>query len=180
MTKKSTRNTAKRYTEEEIAEAKKMYMEYETISEISRQTNITRQTITHHAKKWKAEREIMRADLLDRVISAKSADFANMTIAAINVMTRALTDLATREQAPSINEAKRATEILEVLDKITRLDHGEPTEITAEKPIKRADIEAKFRLDPFNVNNEVTVETTGEIDYEQTETEPDSGSDPST
>lgn len=168
----------KRYTEKELEEAKSMYMEYQTISEIARQTGITRQTITYHAKKWKVEREIMRADLLDRVISAKSADFANMTIAAINVMTRALTDLATREQSPSINEAKRATEILEVLDKITRLDHGEPTEITAEKPVRKADIEAKFRLDPFNNPKELTVEMTGE-ENEENDPEPDSGSNTS-
>ena len=161
-----------RYSEEELAKAKQMYLEYLTVTEIALQTGIGRNTLSYHINKtgssWQIERELQKAELLGKVSSAKKADFANMAISSIEIIKRALADLAKRDQAPTVAEAKRATEILESLDRITRLDDGAPTEITAEKPFVVANIRKRMLIDPFAKDAEV-VETVEEIENESEE-----------
>ena len=83
-----------------------------------------------------------------------------MSNASIIIMTRALQELAKRDQPPSIAEAKRATEILESLDKISRLDENKPTEITEERPITTVELKERLSIDPFSG-------VTEEVDYKE-------------
>ena len=73
-----------------------------------------------------------------------------MTSATIIVLTRALQSLAKREDAPTVSEAKSAASILDVLDKITRLDAGTPTDIiTEEKVVTVGELQKRISVDPF-------------------------------
>ena len=136
-----------------LKKAKKLYMEYESISEAARATGISRSTLTYHVKKedgWEYERNLARVELIENMKSAKKADFAKMTGSTITVLKRALHTLAQRDEPPTVNEAKGAASILEILDKITRLDEGEPTDIIhSEKPVTVVELKSKLKLDPF-------------------------------
>lgn len=151
MTTKSKKLTEKQ-REQRLEEAKAMFMEYYNITEIAKKVKLPRTTIDHHAKKkWELERELNKAELYQALTDSKKFDFTKMTKSAITVMARALEDLATRQRAPNVHEAKKASEILDILDKITRLDDNKPTDIIAnEKPATVIEVREKLRLDPFS------------------------------
>lgn len=139
----------------EYEEVKRLYMEYHSVKSIAEQFNIGRTSLSYHANKhWKLERDMIKADLFSQFADSKKANFIKMSQAAVQVMTRALETLASRDFPPSVKEAKDATAILEALDKITRLDDGNPTDITAEKSVSFKDIEAVASLNPFK-NKEI-------------------------
>lgn len=143
----------KKVSEAKLKKAKKLYLDHHSISEVSRETGIARSTITHHVKKdngWEYERDLARAELINKIKSAKRSDFAQMTGSVITVLKRSLQTLAERDDAPTVQEAKGAAAILEILDKITRLDEGDPTEIIhSEKPVTVVELKSKLKLDPF-------------------------------
>lgn len=136
-----------------LKKAKKLYLEYHSVSECARQTGLPRSTISSNVKKeggWEYERDLLRTELLSQVTASRAADFANMTSATIVVLTRALQSLAKREDAPTVSEAKSAASILDVLDKITRLDAGTPTDIiTEEKVVTVGELQKRISVDPF-------------------------------
>ena len=136
-----------------LKKAKKLYMAYHSVSECARQANLPRSTISSNVKKeggWEYERDLLRTELLSQVTASRAADFANMTSATIVVLTRALQSLAKREDAPTVSEAKSAASILDVLDKITRLDAGTPTDIiTEEKVVTVGELQKRISVDPF-------------------------------
>lgn len=145
--------TTKRLTKKELETAKQLYLQYHTVTEVSKKTNISRTTLTHHIKKdggWEHERNLSRAELLDKATSSRKTDFVEMTSSTITVLKRALTSLAQRDDAPTVQEAKGAAAILETLDKITRLDDGNPTDIIhQEKPVTVVELRKRLSKDPF-------------------------------
>lgn len=167
------KTTATRYSDEVKVLAKKMYMDYASVSEIARETGMSRAAVYNQIKKWSVERDMLRAELMEKVVSAKQKDFAKIAVSAITIMGRSLEDLANRDVPPSVAEAQKAMQIFDALDRITRLDNGDPTEITSEKPVSIKAIRAKIGANPFN-------ETVEEIDYEEIEDGADSGSNTST
>ena len=156
----------KKYSDKQLAKAKQLYMEYQSLDEIERRTKIPRGSVYHHVKsKWKDEREMNKAELFAQMTATKKVHFTNMTSATIKILTRALEDLANRDQAPTIVEATKAAEIMNTLDKITRLDEGNPTDIVSnqEKPMTIEVIKEKIALDPFSVEE---IEYKGEDENE--------------
>ena len=145
----NNKSTGFRYPQDSIDLAKKLYMDYNSVSEIARETGMSRAAIYNQIKKWAVEREMLRAELMEKVVTAKTKDFASMAIASIEIIKRSLEDLAKRDIPPSVNEAQKATQIFEALDRITRLDNGDPTEITSDKPISIKAIKHKINLNPF-------------------------------
>jgi hypothetical protein len=134
----------------EYEEVKRLYMEYHSVKSIAEQFNIGRTSLSYHANKhWKLERDMVKADLFSQFSDSKKANFIKMSQAAIQIMTRALESQASADRPPTLREAKDATVVLEALDKITRLDEGNPTDITAEKAVSFKDIEAVASLNPF-------------------------------
>lgn len=155
------KSTGFRYPQESIDLAKKLYMDYCSVSEIARETGMTRTAVYNHIKKWSLEGDMLRAELMDKVVTAKQKDFANMAMSSIQIIGKALQDLANRDVPPTVAEAEKATRIFEALDRITRLDNGDPTEITSEKPVSIKSIKGKMNMNPFK---EITVE---EIENEE-------------
>ena len=129
---------------------KQAYMEGVTITELADKYGLKRTSLSYHANKyWKKELELRRSELFESFSSSKRANFIRMSESAIKVMDKALRELAQREFPPTIREAKDATDILESLDKITRLDDGNPTDIIAEKPVSIIELRDKLKIDPF-------------------------------
>jgi hypothetical protein len=155
--------------------AKQLFLEGESISSISTQFNVARSSLSYHANKhWKKELDLQRAELFSHFTKSKRANFIKMSESAIRVMTRALEDMAHREIPPTIREAKDATVILESLDKITRLDDGNPTDIVAEKPISITSLKEKLMLDPFYKETEIE-----EVEFKEFKEDSEEGSEAS-
>ena len=135
---------------------KEEYMQGASLTLLAEKHGVARTSLSYHANTyWKKELELRRAELFEQFSNSKKQNFIQMSDSAIKVMTKALRELAEREYPPTIREAKDATVILESLDKITRLDEGNPTEIVAEKPVSIKDITAKLKLDPFYTEGEI-------------------------
>lgn len=134
-----------------LEKAKERYMEYDQISNISRDLNIPRTSLQNYVnKEWKAERELARSELFQELSKAKKAHFVKLTQSAIVVLARALDAVATQQTPPTVKEAKDVAAVMEALDKITRLDDASPTEIISqEKVITIVDLKEKLRVDPF-------------------------------
>jgi hypothetical protein len=158
-------SSSKVLNDSDLSAAKGMYLEYVPITEISKHFKVNRTTISYHANKyWRIERQMLKAELYAQFTDAKRANFTKMSEAAINIITKSLVELSTRNRAPTVQEAKAATQILESLDKITRLDEGTPTDIVAEKVTSIKDIKAKILLDPFATTDDIP-----EIEYTEKE-----------
>jgi len=143
--------------ERRLLEAKLLFMKYLSVTEIARQVELPRTTINHHVKKhWEHERALAKAELFNALADSKKVDFSRMTQSAIKVMARSLEELANRDRSPNVHEAKKAGEILDILDRITRLDDSSPTEIIAnEKPATIIEVREKLKLDPFSDIEEI-------------------------
>lgn len=142
-------------------EFKRRYLEGESVNSLAEEFRVKRTSAQYYAnKEWKQEKALMRAELFQKFSEDKKENFIKMSNASIIIMTRALQELAKRDQPPSIAEAKRATEILESLDKISRLDENKPTEITEERPITTVELKERLSIDPFSG-------VTEEVDYKE-------------
>ena len=131
---------------------KALYMEYKNPSQIAKACRCSRSTVVHHIKKWATERELKRAELFQTMSEAKQVEFTNMTQATITIMTRALAGLANRAEEPTMREAVMASDILATLDKITRLDEGNPTDIISkDKPLTIVEVQKAIAQDPFAI-----------------------------
>jgi predicted DNA-binding protein YlxM (UPF0122 family) len=171
MTKKAL-SSSKLLSENDMELAREMYLEYIPISQIADKFKVGRTTISYHANKyWKVDREMRKAELYAQFTDAKRVNFTKMSEAAISIITKSLVELSTRNRAPTVQEAKMATQILESLDKITRLDDGNPTDIVAEKPASITDIKKKIMLDPFANTEDIEAIGYEEIDDESRDSE---------
>jgi len=133
-----------------IEKARNSYMEYLPVAVIARELGLNRASVQYYVnKQWKAERELMKADLFTQLQEAKKADFSSMILSSTKIIKRCLESMANREEAPTTREAKNVAEVLEKIDKILRLDQGNPTEITEEKPADPAEIRKRLNMDPF-------------------------------
>lgn len=143
-------------SEDKREEFKQRYLTGEGILPLAREYAVKRSSAQYYADKyWKEELALKRAELFQEFSKNKKEDFIRMSQSAMTIMRKALEELAKRDQPPSMMEAKRATEILESLDKITRLDDGKPTEISEERPITTIELQKKLSVDPFFQQAEV-------------------------
>ena len=141
---------------DEKENAKNQFLKYKPVASIAREMSVKRTTLQYHATNyWIQEREAMKAEVFSEFHDTKRTDFVKMSTSSIKIIQRALKDLADRDMPPSMREAQQATAVLEVLDKITRLDDGSPTDITAEKPISIEAVKKKLLNDPFQKVEEV-------------------------
>lgn len=134
-----------------LDQAKERYFNNESVSSIAKSLGINRNTLQNYVNQtWREERRLQAAELFQELASVKKSQFLKMTQSAITVLTRALNDIALRDEPPSMKEAKDVSAIMESLDKITRLDELKPTEIIAnEKPITVIELREKLKVDPF-------------------------------
>ena len=138
-----------------LAKMRKSYMDYVPATVIAEQFNVARTTVMHHIhKKWEQERGLLRAELYANLTQAKQADFNDITTNTIKILKRSLAHLADRADSPTLKEAVDSAKILDVLDKITRLDEGTPTDIiSGEKPIEIVALRKRLAADPFQLED---------------------------
>jgi uncharacterized protein (DUF2249 family) len=144
----------KRLSKANLEKMKKDYMNYVPVTVIAETYNVSRSTVLHHANKgWEEQRGLKRSELYRNLADSKQVDFNKITGNTIKVLKRSLAQLADRTEPPTMKEALDASKILDVLDKITRLDEGAPTDIISnhDKPITIVELQKKIAVDPFAV-----------------------------
>jgi predicted DNA-binding protein YlxM (UPF0122 family) len=144
----------KKLSKKQLEAMEKMFMDYKSITSIAETFGVARNTVNYHvnSNSWGALRKMKENELLSAFTDGKKVDFVKMTGSAAQIMQRALANLATRHEPPTINEATRAADILKTLDNILRLDDGKPTDIVenAEKPMDSKELKKKLAVDPFS------------------------------
>jgi hypothetical protein len=135
-----------------LASAKALYMEYMSVRKIAEHIDCSPGAVQYHInKEWGEERDLIRLENQRNLQDMKKVEFTSITECTIQIMKKALLDLAIRDRPPTMIEAKQASEIMSILDKIERLDKGEATDIVSnqDKALTVDSIARKLRLDPF-------------------------------
>ena len=149
----------------DLSAAKAMFMDFKPLKEIAKVLNIKYRTLVYHKNKWEEERNLVRKEILRDLADNKRAILVNLTSNSLDCVDRAIEDLKKRDKPPTIHEARLLTNIVSEIDRIIRLDDGEPTDIISEhKPSTVIELKAKLKNDPFYIEDasyrEITDETT--------------------
>ncbi len=135
--------------------AKSRYMNYDPVTVISKDLGVSRTSIQYHVSEhWKAEREKCKSDLLNEISANKKAKIYEISDMSLNLIKEAFREIKERGCAPTAQEARNIMTVLNDLDKIIRLDDGQPTDIIGNtKPATIIELREKLALDPFSVEN---------------------------
>lgn len=149
----------------DLVKAKELFMSYKTLKEIAEAVDMPYKTVQFHSAKWKKDRNLMKNELLRELTENKKTVLTSLVGNSLECVDRAIADLKNRKNPPSIKEARMLTHIVSEIDKILRLDEGEPTDIIAEhKPATIIELREKLKRDPFYIEDTVPLR---EIDYDK-------------
>ena len=138
----------------DLKTAKSMFMDFKPLKEIAKVLNIKYRTLVYHKNKWEEERNLVRKEILRDLADNKRAILVNLTSNSLDCVDRAIEDLKKRDKPPTIHEARLLTNIISEIDRIIRLDDGEPTDIISEhKPSTVIELKAKLKKDPFFIED---------------------------
>ena len=147
----------------DLTTAKQMFMDFKPLKEIASALNIKYRTLVYHKNKWEEERNLIRKEILRDLADNKRAILVNLTSNSLDCVDRAIEDLKKRDKPPTIHEARLLTNIISEIDRIIRLDDGEPTDIISEhKPSTVIELRAKLKKDPFYIEDASFREMTDE------------------
>lgn len=142
--------TLRKYTDEQIALAKSLYMAYKTRKEIAEASGINIKTLPDYIEKWHPERELNKKEIFSSLADAKKRHFVDLANNGLEVLVRGVRELNRSGSPLSPRDLKEVAAVIEVIDKIIRLDDGKPTEITENiKPATRESIIELLKADPF-------------------------------
>tara|TARA_R100000152_G_C6761923_1_gene186113 strand:+ start:851 stop:1402 length:552 start_codon:yes stop_codon:yes gene_type:complete len=154
-----------RQSKYDLVKARELYMSYKTLKEIAEALDMPYKTVQFHSAKWKKDRDLMKNELLRELTENKKTVLTSLVGNSLECVDRAIADLKNRKNPPSIKEARMLTHIVSEIDKILRLDEGEPTDIIAEhKPATIIELREKLKRDPFYIEDA----NFREIAYEET------------
>ena len=127
------------------------YLSYMPVSQIAEKYNIPRTSLDYHVKsRWFVEREMLRSELFASFAAGKQTEFVGISTKSLTILEKGLNYLANRSEPPTVKEMAQVSKIFESMDKIMRLEAGDPTSITAEKPLSIKEIKAQLQTaDPF-------------------------------
>ena len=130
--------------------AKVLYLKYTPLNSISLETGMTKSQLVYYIPKWRAERELLKSEVLEALSESKRELMSSIAKNGLEVLAKSMEDLVKRGAALSPKEMSGIAAIVDSLDKITKLDDGNPTEIIAEtKPATTIEIRKLLNRDPF-------------------------------
>lgn len=141
-----------------LQRAKELYFQYYPVTQIAKDTGIKRSTVQYHVmQRWKTERSMAKQDLMMALLEGKEESLTKITDFSIRALEKAVREVATRQEAPSIQEARNIVTILEKIDTIVTKDR-ENEEKSKEKEHEKQELtdeEVRDRLkkDPFSLAN---------------------------
>ena len=138
----------------DLTEAKELFMAFKAMKDISERCSIPYRTLLYHSKKWEEERDMLRKVILKDLAENKKALLVSLTGNSLDCIDRAIRTLKERSKPPTIQEARNLTNIVAEIDRILRLDDGEPTDIISQhKPATIIELKQKLKADPFYIED---------------------------
>jgi hypothetical protein len=138
----------------DLTEAKELFMAFKAMKDISEQCSIPYRTLLYHSKKWVSERDMVRKVILKDLAENKKAVLVSLTGNSLDCIDRAIRTLKERAKPPTIQEARNLTTMVAEIDRILRLDDGEPTDIISQhKPATVIELKQKLKADPFYIED---------------------------
>lgn len=138
----------------DLTEAKELFMAFKPMKDIAEQCSIPYRTLLYHSKKWEEERDMVRKVILKDLAENKKAVLVSLTGNSLDCIDRAIRTLKERAKPPTIMEARNLTTIVSEIDRILRLDEGEPTDIISQhKPATVIELKQKLKADPFYIED---------------------------
>ena len=138
----------------DLTEAKELFMAFKPMKDISEKCSIPYRTLLYHSKKWEAERDLFRKVLLKDLAENKKAVLVSLTGNSLDCIDRAIRTLKERSKPPTVMEARNLTTIVAEIDRILRLDDGEPTDIISQhRPATVIELKQKLKADPFYIED---------------------------
>jgi hypothetical protein len=140
-----------KYNDEQIEAAKELYFNYTPLKEIEEKTGVTVRSVKHYANRyWKEERETRKSDIIEALTESKKGLMFEITKNGLEVLNRAMSDLLKGDRPLTPREMTGIANIINDLDKIHKLDEGNPTDIVADiKPASIVEIKKLIESDPF-------------------------------
>jgi hypothetical protein len=147
----------------DLIEAKEMFLSFKAIKDIAEYCSIPYRTLLYHSKKWEGERYMLRKVILKDLAENKKAVLVSLTGNSLDCIDRAIRTLKERSKPPTVMEARNLTTIVSEIDRILRLDDGEPTDIISQhKPATIIELKQKLKADPFYIEDAEYRETKNE------------------
>lgn len=138
------------YTDEQLEAAKTLYLGYNTLSSISADTKISRASLLYYIPKWREERESLKSEIIDALSDSKKNLMYSIAKNGLEILGKSMEALSKSNRVLTAKEMIGITNIIESLDKITKLDEGNPTEILAEiRPATIVEVRKLLTNDPF-------------------------------
>ncbi len=135
----------RKWSDEELERAKVLYFKHEPLTVIARITGISRGSLQHYVRTyWAEDRTARDNELLSAMSGKKRAHLTSITKDTLEIMQRALHNLATAKEYPTTKEALDAAKILELMSKLAG----------AEEPKKEEefiDVSELDAIDPFAI-----------------------------
>lgn len=140
-----------KYDEKTIKSAKEMYFQYLPYKDILKSTGMTLGALQHYASKyWRREREQFKGELLELMSERKAHFFSEISRYGLEIVLRGLKERVEAGATPTPKEMQAIMSVLNDIDRITRLDRGDPTEIVEEhKPATIVELREALSKDPF-------------------------------
>ena len=97
---------------------------------------------------------MVRKVILKDLAENKKALLVSLTGNSLDCIDRAIRTLKERAKPPTVMEARNLTTIVSEIDRILRLDDGEPTDIISQhKPATVIELKQKLKADPFFIED---------------------------
>ena len=133
-----------------LALAKTLYLKYTPINSIVDNSKIVRSTLMYHIPRWREERELMKSEIMDALSDSKKELMSSIAKNGLEVLAKSMQELAVTGRALSPKEMLGIANIVDSLDRITKLDNGQATDIIAEvRPASAIEIRKLLSRDPF-------------------------------
>lgn len=141
---------AYKYSDEAMELARSMYLKYNPLEDIIKASGIPRASILYYIPKWKKDRELQKIEIIEALTDSKRGLMSTIAKHGLEILARSIQGLNDSKQILEPKEMSKIADIIDSLDKITKLDSGAPTEILAEiKPATIIEIQQLMNKDPF-------------------------------
>jgi len=142
---------ARVYSREQIEKGRDMYMQYKSYMDIAAETGMSIYAVKFYCKQhWKKDRELHKSQIIEVLGETRGKAFAEISIYGLELLVKSLKDHAKNGTILSVKDSFALSHILTNIDKMIRLDEGNPTDIIKDvKPADRGEIIQLIQADPF-------------------------------
>ena len=146
----------KKYTDEQIEKAKQLYLRYGgTRKQICDVSGLSFDSLKYYISTyWHKERELRKNEVIKAMTESKKALISAVSKHGFEILEKGLEKLNYSDKPMTPGDLVKIAGVISEMDKITRLDEGNPTDILANvKPATIVEVQEVLKNDPFFDNS---------------------------